>query len=52
MPWVGKIGIAYSFVDDFFIIGLNRSTIKHVIDTAVSGDIRKKSILTTDSFEK
>ncbi len=52
VPWVGKIGIAYTFVDDFFIIGLNRSTIKHVIDTAKSGDIRKQSMVTTDSFEK
>jgi len=36
VPWVGKIGIAYTFVDDFFIIGINRPTIRHVIDTAVS----------------
>ncbi len=36
IPWVGKIGIAYTFVDDFFIIGINRPTIRHVIDMAVS----------------
>ena len=52
VPWVGKIGVAYTFVDDFFIIGLNRPTIKNMIDTAKSGDIQKKSILATDSFEK
>lgn len=34
LPWVGKIGLAYAFVDDFFFIGLNRSTIHNIIDTA------------------
>lgn len=36
VPWVGKIGIAYTFVDDFFMIGINRPTIRHVIDKATS----------------
>lgn len=35
-PFVGKLGLAYTFVDDFFVIGLNRSTIKRYIDTANS----------------
>lgn len=34
VPYVGKIGIAYTFVNDFFYIGLNRQTIKHIIDVA------------------
>lgn len=52
VPWVWKLGIAYTFVDDFFIIGLNRSTIRHVIDTADSWDKYKKNIVNTESFEK
>lgn len=50
VPWIGKIGIAYAFVDDFFIIGLNRTTIKNVIDVAKSGDTQKKKILNPGSF--
>ena len=48
VPFVGGISFAYTFVDDFFIIGLNRMTIKHVIDVAASGDQAKKKILDTN----
>jgi hypothetical protein len=47
LPFVGKIGFAYTFIDDFFFIGLNRTTMKRVIDTAKTGDPHKKDI--TDS---
>jgi hypothetical protein len=51
IPFVGKIGFAYTFVDDFFIIGLNRSTIRKVIDAA--GNKWKDSrVSETDTFEK
>jgi hypothetical protein len=39
-------------VDDFFIMGLNRSTIRQVIDTAQSGDTSKKNLVSKESFEK
>lgn len=50
IPFVGKIGFAYTFIDNFFIIGPNRSTIKKVIDVANSGDMRKKELLDAGSF--
>ncbi len=52
VPWVGEIGIAYTFVDNFFMIGLNRSTIRHIIDTAKSGDNHKKNLVSQENFEK
>lgn len=52
VPWIGKIGIAYTFVDDFFVLGLNRTTIRHAIDTAASGDSAKKHLVNADAFEK
>jgi hypothetical protein len=52
IPFVGKIGFAYTFVDDFFIIGPNRSTIKNVIDVSKSWDSSKKKLLSDTSFER
>lgn len=50
IPFVGKIGFAYTFIDNFFIIGLNRSTIRKVIDIANSSDTRKKELIDAGSF--
>ncbi len=36
MPFVGKLTFAYTFIDDFFIFGLNRPTIKRAIDVATT----------------
>jgi hypothetical protein len=52
VPWVGNIGVAYTFIDDFFVLGLNRSTIRKVIDTATTGDSYKKNLITPEIFEK
>ncbi len=52
IPYIGKIGFAYAFIDDFFILGINRSTIRHVIDAATTWDTKKKQLAPTDSFEK
>lgn len=49
-PFIGKIGFAYTFVDDFFMIGLNRSTIKKVIDTSLTNDTKKWDMLDAGSF--
>jgi hypothetical protein len=46
-PLVGKIGFAYTFVDDFFFLAPNRTTIRHIIDTSTSWDINKWTL--TDS---
>ncbi len=45
MPFVGEISFAYTFIDDFFVFGLNRPTIRHVIDVANAGDAGKKRLL-------
>jgi hypothetical protein len=45
VPFVGKIGFAYTFVDNFFFIGLNRTSMRHVIDVAKSWDDAKKSLI-------
>lgn len=50
VPFVGELSFAYTFIDDFFVFGLNRTTIKHVIDVANSGDSAKKKILDTNSL--
>ncbi len=50
IPFVGKIGFAYTFIDDFFMIGLNRPTIKKIIDTAATWDTAKKKLLKTTPF--
>ncbi len=52
IPFVGKIGFAYTFVDDFFIIAPNRSTIKNIIDIAKTWDIKKSKILSVNTFDK
>lgn len=51
IPFIGKIGFAYTFVDDFFMIAPNRSTIKRIIDTSLMGDVRKEEIVDPDGFE-
>jgi hypothetical protein len=45
VPFVGKIGFAYTFVDNFFFIGLNRTSMKHVIDVAKTGDTAKRELI-------
>ncbi|GAB0174966.1 MAG: hypothetical protein HHAS10_08450 [Candidatus Altimarinota bacterium] len=45
VPFVGKIGFAYTFIDNFFFIGLNRTSMRHVIDVANSGDDARKTLL-------
>lgn len=50
IPFIGKIGFAYTFIDDFFTIGLNRPTIKKVIDVSLTQDTRKADILDEGSF--
>jgi hypothetical protein len=52
IPWVGNIGFAYTFVDDFLIVGLNRPTIRRVIDTAATGDQNKLNIVDASTLEK
>jgi hypothetical protein len=52
VPFVGKLGLAYTFVDDFLIIGLNRPTIRRVIDTAATGDQSKLHIIDATTLEK
>ena len=51
IPFIWKIGFAYTFVDDFFMIAPNRSTIKRVIDTSLVWDIRKSQIIDRNGFE-
>ena len=50
VPFFGKIGIAYTFVDNFFVVWLNRSTIHNVIDVALSGDKNKKNIVNPETL--
>ncbi|NRH20471.1 hypothetical protein HOO68_00295 [Candidatus Gracilibacteria bacterium] len=50
VPFFGKMGMAYTFVDNFFVVGLNRSTIRNVIDASLSGDERKESITNNESL--
>jgi hypothetical protein len=50
IPFVGKIGFAYTFIDDFFMIGLNRSTIKHIIDGAQGSDSAKEKLVAKTPF--
>ena len=45
VPFVGKIGFAYTFVDNFFFLWLNRTTMRHVIDVAKTGDSGKKALI-------
>lgn len=45
VPFVGKLGFAYTFIDNFFFIGLNRTSMRHVIDTAKTGDTAKQSLI-------
>ncbi|MBP9779530.1 hypothetical protein KBD33_02800 [Candidatus Gracilibacteria bacterium] len=52
IPFVGKIGFAYTFIDDFFMIGLNRSTIKHIIDGSQGGDSAKEEFIAKTPFSK
>ncbi len=52
IPYIGKIGFAYTFIDDFFILWINRSTIKSVIDGITVWDANKKRLAPTDAFEK
>jgi hypothetical protein len=52
IPWVGDIGFAYTFVDDFLIVGLNKPTIRRVIDTAATGDQNKLNIVDASTLEK
>ncbi len=52
IPFVWKIGFAYTFVDDFFFLAPNRSTIRRIIDTAKSWDIQKKRIIDTHTAWK
>jgi hypothetical protein len=52
VPFVGKIGFAYTFIDDFFFIGLNRTTIKRIIDVAKTGDIKKWEIIDSKTVPK
>jgi hypothetical protein len=52
VPFAGKIGFAYTFVDDFLIVGLNRPTIRRVIDTAATGDKNKLNIVDASTLEK
>lgn len=52
VPFVGNIGIAYTFIDDFFVLGLNRATIRKAIDTANKKDLRKSELISPTSFEK
>ena len=48
-PFVGKVWFAYTFVDDFFFLAPNRPTIRRIIDTGKSGDMRKNDIIGADS---
>lgn len=48
-PFIGKIGYAYTFLDDFLIIAPNRTTIKKNIDVYKNWDLWKKSIITKDT---
>lgn len=52
VPFVGKIGFAYTFVDDFFFLAPNRTTIRRIIDTAAHGDKRKEALIDKDTAQK
>lgn len=52
VPYIGKLSIAYTFIDDFLYVGLNRGTMKNIIDIANTGDIRKKQILSNDVVQE
>lgn len=52
IPFVGKIGFAYTFIDDFFMIGFNRSTIKHIIDGSQGSDSAKEKLIAKTPFSK
>lgn len=49
-PFVGKLGIAYTFVDDFLVIGLNRPTIKKTIDAMTTTSETKSQLIDQTSF--
>ena len=51
VPFIGKIGFAYTFVDDFFMLGVNRTTIRRIIDAAATGDVQKKKIVNEESLD-
>ena len=50
LPYIGNLSFAYGFIDDFFILGFNRNTIKKYIDAYRDGDARKKVLVTDTSF--
>ncbi len=44
-PFVWKIQLAYSFVNDFLVISINKPTIKKAIDTSIDWDKNKKKLI-------
>lgn len=49
-PFLGNIWFAYTFVDNFLFIAPNKTSIKKVIDTAISGDENKTKTLWDTNF--
>lgn len=50
IPFVGEIWFSYAFVEDFWVLGLNRTTIKNIIDASQLWDNWKKNVVSQDTI--
>jgi len=52
MYFVGDLSLAYTFIDDFLVIGINRESVKHAIDASQAISNQKSHLLVGGGFEK
>ncbi len=51
-PFTWKIGLSYTYVNNFLVISLNKTTIKKIIDTSISWDKWKSNLIDSTTSAK